>query len=134
LQRSQIQLSSADFAPYPHILGAGPLLIENNQIVLNAAGEQFNPTFVTQLADRSAIAQTADGSILLVATHNRIGGAGPSLAEWAALLQRMGAVNAVNLDGGSSTMLYLGGQLLDRHPVTATRVHNSIGVFLKPNP
>jgi hypothetical protein len=134
LQRSQIQLSPAEFANYTHILGAGPLLIENSRIVVNAADEKFNPTFVKQSADRSAIAQTADGSILLVVTHNRLGGAGPTLEEWAALLRQMGAVNALNLDGGSSTMLYLGGQLLDRHITTATPVHNGIGVFLRPSP
>lgn len=134
LQRSQVQLSPAEFSTYAHILGAGPLLIENSRIVVNAADEKFNPTFVKQSADRSAIAQTADGSILLAVTHNRIGGAGPTLEEWAALLQQMGAVNALNLDGGSSTMLYLGGQLLDRHFTSATPVHNGIGVFLRPTP
>lgn len=134
LQRSQVQLAPAEFSTYAHILGAGPLLIENSRMVVNAADEKFNPTFVKQSADRSAIAQTADGSILLAVTHNRIGGAGPTLQEWAALLQQMGAVNALNLDGGSSTMLYLGGQLLDRHLTSATPVHNGIGVFLRPAP
>jgi len=48
-------------------------------------------------------------------------------------MQQLGAVNALNLDGGSSTTLYLGGQLLDRLPRTAARVHNGIGVFLQPS-
>ena len=42
-------------------------------------------------------------------------------------------VDALNLDGGSSTTLYLGGQILDRPPSTAARVHNGIGVFLQPS-
>jgi exopolysaccharide biosynthesis protein len=47
-------------------------------------------------------------------------------------MQTMGCINALNLDGGSSTSLYLGGQLLDRSPNTAARVHNGIGIFISP--
>jgi exopolysaccharide biosynthesis protein len=53
------------------------------------------------------------------------------LGEFAQILQQLGAVNALNLDGGSSTSLALGGQLLDRSPVTAARVSNAIGVFVR---
>lgn len=69
---------------------------------------------------------------MIAAVHNRAGGYGPTLAEHAQLMQQMGCVDALNLDGGSSTSLYLGGQLLDRSPSTAARVHNGIGIFLKP--
>ncbi len=69
---------------------------------------------------------------MFAAVHNRVGGAGPTLAEHAQLMQQMGCVDALNLDGGSSTSLYLGGQLLDRFPNTAARVHNGIGIFLQP--
>lgn len=121
-----------EFEALPNILGAGPLLVDNGRVMGDALAEQFSPTFAVQAADRSAIAQRADGSLLLAVTHNRMGGAGPTLREWAQILRNLGAVNALNLDGGSSTALYLGGQLLDRHPVTAARVHNGIGIFLQP--
>jgi exopolysaccharide biosynthesis protein len=71
------------------------------------------------------------GRILLVAAHNRIGGLGATLSEFAQLLQKMGAVSALNLDGGSSTQMYLGGEIIDRSPATAARVHNGIGVFYR---
>lgn len=122
------------FDAFPNIVGAGPLLVQNSQIVLNAASEKFRPPFDTQSAPRSAIAQKADGTILLAAAHNRINGPGPTLREWAEILRQMGATQALNLDGGSSTALYLGGQLLDRHPGTAARVQNAIGVSLSPSP
>jgi exopolysaccharide biosynthesis protein len=48
----------------------------------------------------------------------------------AQLMQQMGTVDALNLDGGSSTSLYLGGQLVDRASATAARVHNAIGISL----
>lgn len=121
-----------DFSRYPHIIGAGPLLIQNRQIVLNAKVEKFSNAFVAEKAIRSGICTTATGTLMITAVHNRVGGYGPTLAEHAQLMQLIGCVNALNLDGGSSTSLYLGGQLLDRAPSTAARVHNGIGIFLKP--
>lgn len=121
-----------EFNRYPHILGAGPLLIQNRQIVLDGAREKFNSSFVKGKAIRSAICTTSTGNLIIAAVHHRAGGAGPTLAEHAQLMQRMGCVDALNLDGGSSTSLYLGGQLLNRSPNTAARVHNGIGIFLQP--
>ena len=120
------------FNRYPHILGAGPLLLQNNRIVLNAIDENFSKAFANQKAIRSAICTTKSGRLIVAAVHNRVGGKGPTLAEHAQLMQRMGCINALNLDGGSSTSLYLGGQLIDRSPNTAARVHNGIGIFLQP--
>lgn len=131
-----VSISSAttptDFSRYPYIIGAGPLLIQNRQIVLNAKGEKFSNAFIAEKAIRSGICTTATGTLMITAVHNRAGGYGPNLAEHAQLMQQMGCVDALNLDGGSSTSLYLGGQLLDRSPSTAARVHNGIGIFLKP--
>lgn len=132
--RYEMTTTPAEFNRYPQILGAGPVLLHNRQIVLDAKAEQFRPPFDRQLAPRSAIAQTADGTTLIAAVHNRVDGPGPTLREMAQLMQQLGAVEALNLDGGSSTALYLGGQLLDRHPSTAVRVHNGIGIFIQPGP
>jgi hypothetical protein len=122
----------AAFNQFSQILGAGPLLIADRQIVLNAQSEQFSDAFIRQAAVRSAIGQTADGNLLLVTVHQRVGGLGPTLSEIAQMMQQLGAVNALNLDGGSSTTLYLGGQVLNRAPRTAARVHSGIGVFIQP--
>ncbi len=131
--RYQARPSLPEFEALPNIVGGGPLLVDSGRIVENAIAEQFSPKFSIQSADRSGIGQTANGTVLLAATHNRIGGAGPTLREWALIMQQLGSVNALNLDGGSSTSLYLGGQLLDRHPKTAARVQNGIGVFFQPS-
>ncbi|MEQ8973441.1 MAG: phosphodiester glycosidase family protein [Coleofasciculus sp. C1-SOL-03] len=118
-----------EFNNYPHILGAGPLLLQNRQIVLDAKAENFSHAFAQQSAIRSAIGITANGTLIIAAMHNRVGGKGPNLTETAQLMQQLGAVDALNLDGGSSTGLYLGGHLLDRSPYTAARVHNGLGLF-----
>jgi exopolysaccharide biosynthesis protein len=124
----------SDFGQYPNILGAGPLLLQNRQIVLDAKSEQFSDAFVRQSAIRSCVGRTATGSLILVAIHNRSGGLGPNLTETAQLMQKLGAIDALNFDGGSSTGLFLGGQLLDRSSYTAARVHNGLGIFRAPFP
>lgn len=131
---SLVSLSAAtnppDFVNYPQILGAGPVLVQNRTVVLNAEAENFSQPFQQQKASRSAIATTSQGTILMIALHNRIGGTGATLAEFAQIVQSLGVVEGLNLDGGSSTSLALGGQLIDRSPITAARVHNGLGVFL----
>ncbi len=121
--------SEPDFSEFPHILGAGPLLLQGGNIVLNPSAEGFSDAFAKQAAIRSCLGVTAAGEAIVAAIHNRIGGKGPTLAETAQLMQLLGVTDAMNLDGGSSTSLYLGGQLLNRAPETAARVHNGLGIF-----
>lgn len=120
-----------DFDRLPQVVGGGPLLLQGGRIVLDAARERFQPGFIRQAALRTAIARRADGTILLVTGHERlgVGGRGPSLDEWARLLQGLGAIDALNLDGGSSTSFFVGDRLIDRAPGTAARVHGGVGVF-----
>lgn len=132
-----LQLSTlttpTSFSQYSQIVGAGPLLIRNRQIVLNAQSEQFTQAFIQQAAVRSVIARMPEGKLMLLTIQNRINGSGPTLADTAEILYQLGAIDALNLDGGSSTSLYLGGTLLNRPPRTAARVHNGVGVFIQPN-
>jgi exopolysaccharide biosynthesis protein len=121
----------ATFDKYAHILGAGPWLIQNSKIIVDAQAEKFSGSFGTQSAARSAIAFNAQGKIWIVAIHDRAGGKGPTLTELAQLLKQMGAIDALNLDGGSSTSMIVGGQLVNRSPATAARVHNGLGIFLE---
>lgn len=122
------------FSQFPQIVGAGPLLIQNGQIVLDPKAEGFSQAFITETAPRSVIGQTAKGTFLLVTAYNRIDGNELSLGDMAQLMLQLGAIAALNLDGGSSSTLFLGGEVRDRPPRTAARVHNGIGVFLSPNP
>lgn len=131
--RLQSTTIPADLAAYPQILAAGPVLMQNRQIVLDAKAEGFSDAFIREKAIRSVICTTSSGNILIAALHNRVGGAGSTLTEAAQVMQQLGCTDALNFDGGSSTSLYLGGQLINRSPRTAARVHNGLGIFL-PQP
>jgi len=130
---TSIQIESkttpSDFNLFPHILGGGPLLLQNGQVVVDAIAEGFSPAFADQSAIRSSVGITAKGEWLIATAHNRVGGVGAKLTEMALLMGQLGATDALNLDGGSSTNLVLGGQLLNRIPDTAAPVHNGLGVF-----
>jgi Phosphodiester glycosidase len=128
----QQQITPPEFDTYSQIIAAGPWLVQSGKVVLDAKSENFSANFSKEAAVRSAIGSTATGKIWLVTVHPHPGGKGPTLAEMAQLIQQMGAVDALNLDGGSSTSLYLGGQLVDRSSATAARVHNAIGISIEP--
>lgn len=125
-------LQPSSFEPYPNIMGGGPLLLKQGQTVLNAEAESFNSSFATQAAPRSAVGVQSNGQVLLVTVHYSPGSRGITLVELAQLMQQLGSVDALNLDGGSSSSLYLGGQLLNRNSRTAARVNNGIGIFMQP--
>ncbi|MCS7227111.1 MAG: phosphodiester glycosidase family protein, partial [Gloeomargarita sp. SKYB31] len=117
------QLTPSLLQNYPHALGAGPLLLQRGQVVLNAEQEQFQPFFIRQRAPRSGLAVHRQGRWLWVTVSgSEQAQQGPTLTEWTRILQELGAVSALNLDGGSSTGLVLGGQVL----VNGGRIHNAL--------
>lgn len=129
----QARTQPPEFGNYPQIVAAGPLLVKQRAIVVDPMAESFSQGFASQAATRSAVGLTDQGKLLLVTVHFGLDGRGITLAEMAQLMVQLGSVNALNLDGGSSSALYLGGRLLNRNPSTAARVHNGIGVSL-PGP
>lgn len=82
------------------------LIINGVQREINGSGSGLNP--------RTAIGQRADGALLLLVTDGRgySGHAGASAADLIEIMSQYGAVNAANLDGGSSTSMYYDGEYL----------------------
>ena len=76
------------------------LIINGKERGLNGEGSGLNP--------RTAIGQCADGSILLLVTDGRgkAGHLGASASDLIDIMMEYGAVNAANLDGGSSSCMY----------------------------
>lgn len=76
------------------------LIINGEERGLNGAGSGLNP--------RTAIGQCADGSVLMLVTDGRgkSGHLGASASDLIDIMSQYGAVNAANLDGGSSSCMY----------------------------
>lgn len=82
----------------------GPTLIVNNKPTeALGSGGGLNP--------RTAIGQRADGAMLLLVIDGRTSGSlGASLRDVQDIMLKFEAVNAYNLDGGSSTSMLLNGE------------------------
>lgn len=82
------------------------LIINNEAREMHGSGSGLNP--------RTAIGQRADGSVLLFVTDGRgkSGHLGASSGDLIQVMQQFGAVNAANLDGGSSSCMYYDGEYL----------------------
>ncbi len=64
------------------------------------------------IAPRTAIGQRQDGAIILLVIDGRgVGSLGATLKETQEIMYQLGAVNAMNLDGGKSTTLYYDGEV-----------------------
>lgn len=92
---------------YPSVMTAGPLLIYHDTMQTM----RTDRTFVTDRHNRTALGIRPDGTVILVTVDGRAKeAAGMSLNELIATMHYLGCVDAVNLDGGGSTTLWVKGQ------------------------
>jgi len=82
------------------------LIINDVDREMNGMGSGLNP--------RTAIGQRADGAVLMFVTDGRgkSGHLGASASDLIEVMRKFGAVNAANLDGGSSSCMYYDGEYL----------------------
>jgi len=105
------------------LLQAGPLLIRDGEVVyrdgvdsegFSAADGQFDSDITAGRHPRAAIGVTDGGVLALVADGRSDEDAGLTLGELAAAMADLGAIAAMNLDGGGSASLVCDGQLRNR--------------------
>lgn len=84
----------------------GPILVVNGEATAASNGGGLNP--------RTAIGQRSDGAMLLLVIDGRQSSSlGASYSDVTKIMLEYGAVNAANLDGGSSSVMYYEGELLN---------------------
>ena len=77
------------------------------------------------VAPRTAIGQRKDGVVLwLVVDGRAIGRQGADMDDLIEVMQRYGAVNAANLDGGTSSVMAVDGKLIN-DPIDSTGAHKT---------
>lgn len=102
-----------------YALPGGPLLARNGTKLFLASwrDEAFSDSHLTGRHPRTAVARLANGDTLLVTIDGRQPGwsDGISLSDLRDLLvDHMGARDALNLDGGGSTVMTVGGEVRNR--------------------
>lgn len=97
-----------------HIISGGPYLLKDNQIFIDMTAQKLQS--IGGRNPRTAIGYTEDNNLVLVAVDGREGSSvGLTLVELAKLMKTLGCTNAINLDGGGSTVMYIKGQIVN-HP------------------
>jgi exopolysaccharide biosynthesis protein len=88
-------------------ISSGPTLVRNSKVALHPVVEGFRDPGLFRSAPRCGIGLTASGKLILVTVNHDI-----KLRDFARIMQKLGARDALNLDGGGSTALYAHGRYL----------------------
>lgn len=93
-------------------IGGGPVLVQNGKVhVTNDEEKLFAGKAAYDKHPRTAMGYTADGKLIILAIEGRnTNASGATLYQTAMLLQQLGCVEALNLDGGGSSCLLVNGK------------------------
>jgi hypothetical protein len=96
-------------------IGGGPWLVQNGVVAVDWKEQKFQlADFVEKLHPRTAVGVTEDGILMLVTVDGRQAvSQGVSLFQLAEIMKKLGAKNAMNLDGGGSTTMTIGGAIVN---------------------
>lgn len=106
---------SPPFYGFEDITNGVPQLIKNGRIDITSEQEKAGKSFVETRHPRTAVAKSKDGKFLMITVDGRQPGVsvGMNLNELAAYLLEIGAMDAMNLDGGGSTTMFLDGKVVN---------------------
>jgi len=107
---------SPDWKGVNHILSGGPYLVKDGEIFVDMTAEKLGS--IGGRNPRTAIGYTKDNHLILLTADGREGASiGLTLNELANIMKQLGCVNAMNLDGGGSTVMYVNGQVVNKPAV-----------------
>lgn len=108
--------ANADTQPLKNAIGGGPVLLKNGAVVDSYKAELFDGTSGIGpdiYAPRTAIGVSADNKLVLFVCEGRQmtdGVTGLTTEEVAKVLYSLGCRDAINLDGGGSSCMLIGGE------------------------
>lgn len=108
--------AKADTQPLKNAIGGGPVLLKNGTVVDSYKAELFDGTSGIGpdiYAPRTAIGVSADNKLVLFVCEGRQmtdGVTGLTTEEVAKVLYSLGCRDAINLDGGGSSCMLIGGK------------------------
>ncbi|MDI6783750.1 MAG: phosphodiester glycosidase family protein, partial [bacterium] len=104
-----IGMNTTDWTEVTEALGGVSMLVRNGQPAVTVLDEGSGISFSTTTHPRTCVGVTKDNKLLLVTIDGRQPeiSNGISLDNLANLMMQLGAVNAMNLDGGGSTTMVI---------------------------
>jgi uncharacterized protein YigE (DUF2233 family) len=114
-------------------VSAGPMLVREGAIQTNLIEDfTFTSQIITSRNPRTAVGATADNRLLFVVVEGRsTRSIGMTLEELAALMKSLGAVDAVNLDGGGSSAMVIGDKIMNEQPSGERKIANGFLIYYK---
>ena len=113
------------WSSFVHIIGGGPVLLRDKTASATEAYERegFDQAFHSFWHPRTAIGKKADGTLLFVTITAAEAGVrrGVMLQRLAELFLEWGATDALNLDGGNSSMLVIQDKIVSVKPKDSTK-------------
>jgi hypothetical protein len=94
-------------------VGGGPVLLQDGKIsIANNEELKFAGKAINDKHPRTAMGYTANGELIVMVVEGRFPGKaeGLTLTQTALLLQQIGCVEALNLDGGGSSCMLINGK------------------------
>ncbi len=92
-----------------------PQLIKNSKIDITWEQEKSSKSFVETRHPRTAVAKLKDGKLLMITVDGRSEASGGiGLQDLAEYLLSLGATDAMNLDGGGSTTMFVDGKIVNK--------------------
>ncbi len=99
-----------------NLIAGVPQLIKDSKIDITWEQEKTTRSFVETRHPRTAVAKLKDGKFLMITVDGRSESSGGiGLQDLAEYLLSLGAIDAMNLDGGGSTTMFLDGKVVN-HP------------------
>ena len=116
------------------IVGGGPLLLSEGKRVEDPETESISQVFYHSRHPRTGVGVRADGTLLFVTVDGRQPEAsvGMSLSELTDLFLELGAVSAMNLDGGGSTAMIARNRLVNSPSDPAGERKNADSILIFP--
>ena len=101
-----------DWKIMKHIISGGPYLVKDSEVYVDMSAEKLGA--IGGKNPRTAIGYTKDNHLIMVAVDGRENqSVGMTLMQLASFMKSIGCTNAINLDGGGSTVMYVNGQVVN---------------------
>lgn len=123
--------TTPDWTGVKHAISGGPYLVKDGQIFIDTKDQKFGT--IGGRNPRTAVGYTKDNKFIMITIDGRQkGSVGATFYELAQIMQKFGCVNAMNLDGGSSTQMVVNNKVVN-HPLNTGGSYVASGLIVKVN-
>ncbi len=125
-----LNVAEADAAKI--VVGAGPRILKDGKVHVRSVQENIPKDIAKGRAPRTAIGLKRDGTVIVLVVDGRSRTSGGlTLDELATYFLRLGARDAINLDGGGSSVMVINGKIVNQ-PSDGKERAISMGLGLFP--